>query len=574
MKNHITLAALLSVLVTVAAVHAQQEPPKLPPVKLPKAPAEGAATPAPQATPSAEALQKEEARFAETMGLTYEEWAREYYKIFKLPKKYAIVVAEKRVKPARMMNDVYELVGEEGEYYLARNLPPWDPHSPDHRDWASTELEGVVAEMRGEYLADKYFITDEDDVVPPFTDRITFTDRSDGLPEAGKWQMSLDVADMNGDGRLDLVTPPVRTGPPFPWVFLQGEGGRWGVAKEMSWPKESLKTSYGAVRVADFDGDGNKDIALACHFTRSYVFYGDGKGGFTRYITLPVANPAATSRSLAVADFNKDGRPDLATLAEVDVEMSSSKPIRSGLVNVLLNLPEGWRAITSKFPNAISGDWPTTGDLDGDGWPDLVLTSRKSGVRQLIWRNASQGFEWENIAEQSMPHNAFVFTASTGRFDQHPNADVVACFEQFNPKGGEPPSQACVIYRFHDDKGTFTRTPRPTLLLKSEEDYNNIKTSAVGDLDGDGRDDLVVATAQGAIRVFLQLAPGSLFEDRSPELLEAVKGTDIFDVKVVDLDGDRLGELVVMGAPKEEGKGGVWVFSPRKTHAEPSPKTS
>ena len=74
-------------------------------------------------------------------------------------------------------------------------------------------------------------------------------------------------------------------------------------------------------------------------------------------------------------------------------------------------------------------------------------------------------------------------------------------------------------------------------------------------------------------------APGSpvrraLFEDRSPELLEAVKGTDIFDVKVVDLDGDRLGELVVMGAPKEEGKGGVWVFSPRKTHAEPSPKTS
>ena len=571
MRNRITRPALLCVIVAAATARAQQEPPKLPPIQVPKVVAGGAVTPTP--TPSAEQLRQQETHFAETMGMSYEEWAREYYKVFKLPKKHAIVISENRVKPAKIMNDVYELVGEEGDFYLARNLPPWDPQSPDRADWAKSELDGVIAQMRGEYLADKYFVTDQDDIVPPFTDRIAFTNRSEGLPRSGKWQMSLDVADMNGDGRLDIVAPPIRTGPPYPWIFLQGSEGRWAPAREARWPSESLKTAYGAVRVADFDGDGNKDVALASHFALRYVFYGDGKGGFTRYVTLPSPNQAVTSRSLVVADFNNDGRPDLATLAEVDVEMSSSKPIRSGLVNVLLNLPEGWRAVTAKFPATISGDWLTAGDIDGDGWVDLILTSRKAGVRELIWRNASRGYEWESIADLSMPHNGFVFTANVGHFDSFPAADVVMCFEQFNPKGGEPPSQACVLYRFHDDKGRFTRTPQATLLLKSEEDFNNIKASAIGDLDGDGRDDLVIATARGAIRVFLQLSPGSLFEDTSPELAEAVKGTDVFDLKIVDLDGDHFGELLVMGAPKEEGKGGIWVFSPHKTFAGEGKKT-
>ncbi len=189
------------------------------------------------------------------------------------------------------------------------------------------------------------------------------------------------------------------------------------------------------MRVADFDGDGNKDIAIACHFSKTYVLYGDGKGDFTRSSTIPQTNPDMTSRALAVADFDGDGRPDIATYAEVDLNMATSQRLPGGLVNVALNLPSGWKAVEDDgLPDGIQGDWLTAArHRSATGSADLLLTSRAQNVMDLVFRNAGKGESWQPVASQQMPANAYVLANAVAPLDRFTQPDLLECFEQFNP---------------------------------------------------------------------------------------------------------------------------------------------
>jgi hypothetical protein len=97
------------------------------------------------------------------------------------------------------------------------------------------------------------------------------------------------------------------------------------------------------------------------------------------------------------------------------------------------------------------------------------------------------------------------------------------------------------------------------VLFQDKVEFRNYQAAAAGDLDGDGRNDIVVASTDGRVRVFLQEANGSFYEQRNPGLDR--EGTAFFDVKVADLDGDRRGEVILSGSPfSERPAGGVWVY--------------
>lgn len=383
--------------------------------------------------------------------------------------------------------------------------------------------------------------------------------------------MSFDIADMNGDGRPDLVLPPERLGDGHPWIALQQKDGSWAPWADAKWPTD-IKLDYGTVRVADFDGDGNLDIAIACHFGGTYVLYGNGKGDFTRWARLPKVNQNMTARSLVVADFNNDGRPDIATLAETNIEMGSAKRIDSGLVNVVLNLPSGWKATSDGFSKFIHGDWLSAADIDGDGFPDLLLTSRNLGITDVMMRNVGKGEKFAPMAEAQVPIGGYVLANAVGSLDRFPIPDVVYCVEGFNPRGNEgDPAQACLIYRFHDANGRPSATPTVQTLFKFNEAYNNVNAVAIGDIDGDGRNDIALVTNEGKVRIFLQFPDGTFYEDKSAAL--DTGGADLFDVRIADLYHDGMGEVVVFGTPREQAKaeGGIWVFVPQKPGTKPRP---
>lgn len=481
-------------------------------------------------------------------------------KTYKVPAANVVRVKGNRVYPHPNIPQLYELVAIEGDEAIIRQIPPEDPDSPLHRAWLRAVGQEALWVAQREYLKDKFLVHELPDPPEHFTDKIRFQEIPGEFPRGGQWQMSFDIADMNNDGRLDIILPPARGGEPWPTILLQQADGSFKVAQARY--DSRVRLDYGAVRVADFNGDGNLDLALACHFTRSWVLYNEGGLKFTRAQVLPEAVRGVTFRSLTVGDFNGDKRLDLAALAELDINIKDQSRYGGGLVTLWFNEPSGWRAVTSDaFNKGIMGDWLTAGDINRDRLDDLFLTSRGQGVVELIFLTEKQGTAFRNVAQRKMPINGFVFANALGVFDETKAQDLVVCFEQFNPKVREDPTQGCGIYHFHDAKGKFTEDPTIQLLFKEKAPFKNYNAVAVGDLDGDGREDVVVGNELGAVRVFLQLSPGNFYEQK-PGI--TVKGP-VVDLKVRDLNGDGVSDLVVMSTTGGSvSNGGVWALLSEK----------
>lgn len=101
-----------------------------------------------------------------------------------------------------------------------------------------------------------------------------------GLPREGQWRNDLAVADVNGDGEIDIASTPPRKSMGRPVVFLGDGHGRWRKWTELQTP--ALRYDYGSVVAGDFDRDGRTDLAFAMHLRGFTVLRQAGPGLFER----------------------------------------------------------------------------------------------------------------------------------------------------------------------------------------------------------------------------------------------------------------------------------------------------
>jgi len=162
------------------------------------------------------------------------------------------------------------------------------------------------------------------------------------------------IADIDGDGAPDIVYA-CRDDCQSVVYFNDGRANFTRVAK---WGP--AKGSVRAVSVADFNGDGRLDIA-ACHENIGCsIYFNDGRGQLGQGIRFDT--PKAEAYSMVAADLNGDGRPDIIV----------------GYVKApgVVYLNEGRGTTFTRIP---FGDGKGTiygmavGDLDGDGWPDVIV---------------------------------------------------------------------------------------------------------------------------------------------------------------------------------------------------------
>ena len=111
----------------------------------------------------------------------------------------------------------------------------------------------------------------------PIVDHLEFLPFDSGLPRQGRWRDGFDIADMNGDGHLDIVFGPARKGRSQPNIFLGNGAGSWS-PWQATYPR--LPYDYGDAAAADFNKDGQMDLALAAHLRGIVVLVGDGSGSF------------------------------------------------------------------------------------------------------------------------------------------------------------------------------------------------------------------------------------------------------------------------------------------------------
>ena len=121
------------------------------------------------------------------------------------------------------------------------------------------------------------------------------------------------IADLRNDGKQDLV---VANGSQGMVVLLNNGDGTFGQPTIYVPACHNCQAPEACV-VADFNLDGNLDVACATNIVSSYFFYGKGNGKFGPAIPIKDTIKNQDGFSIAAGDFNNDQAPDLAIPIEL-----------------------------------------------------------------------------------------------------------------------------------------------------------------------------------------------------------------------------------------------------------------
>jgi|HubBroStandDraft_4_1064222.scaffolds.fasta_scaffold14720_2 hypothetical protein len=192
---------------------------------------------------------------------------------------------------------------------------------------------------------------------------------------------SVAIADVNGDGKLDLIVAneqQSKTDPAGSISVMLGKGnGTFHPAVNYS---SGGQSAYSVV-VADVNGDGKLDLVVAngclgsnCAMGGVGVLLGNGDGTFKKAVTYSSGAASVFGSHVAVGDLNGDGKLDLA-VATTGSGCGNGCP--SGLVGVLLGNGDGTFKKAKMYStggfDAIG--WVEIADVNGDKKPDLVVAN-------------------------------------------------------------------------------------------------------------------------------------------------------------------------------------------------------
>jgi len=300
---------------------------------------------------------------------------------------------------------------------------------------------------------------------------------------------SIFAGDFNGDGKLDVAVfqsgnSSALAAGVVSILFGNGDGS-------FQPPKTTmLAMSAAAIAVGDFNGDKNMDIVVAnsdpaTNAVGLQVLLAKGDG------TFQSGNPVADNlqnANLAVADFNKDGKPDLAVAVSGGVQIMLGKGDGTFQIAATLTLEQGFNAVGM-----------LTADLDSDGQTDLIVNSR-----ELVPIPCINPF---NHCEGSVWHFEVYLGKGDGTFQNglvNATQGRIVGVSDFN---GDGKIDAADTLEFAIRLGKGDGTLSPAIPLPNTTGW----LALAADLDSDKLGDIIALDpTNNAINVFLNNSPPSV----------------------------------------------------------------
>ncbi|HKW96842.1 MAG TPA: FG-GAP-like repeat-containing protein [Bryobacteraceae bacterium] len=278
----------------------------------------------------------------------------------------------------------------------------------------------------------------------------------------GGYTQGVAVGDFNGDGKPDLVLASNGT-PSDPQVVAVLLGNADGTFQDGVLYAPAGRSPQTVV-VADFNGDGRQDLAVPDFYSTSTVgplgdvslFLGNGDGTFQPAAKISIGDQA---NWLAVGNFS-NSKPGLAVPSQ-----------NTGHVEVLLGNGDATFQAPAAYPVSKGPDWIGSADFTGDGIPDLITANYSSSDVALLSGKGDGTFN----APVTFAIGATGVSGTVADLNGDGKMDlVIACGNSGN-----------IVVLLGNGNGTF-QAPASYAIGK----FANSVTAA--DLDGDGKPDLAV----------------------------------------------------------------------------------
>ncbi len=344
---------------------------------------------------------------------------------------------------------------------------------------------------------------------------------------------SVAVADVNGDGKPDLIVTNTTSNSVS--VLLNTTAP--GAATPSFAVQQTFATGQSPrfVTVAEINGDGKPDLIVANYFdnTVSVLLNITAPGATTpSFAAQRIVTTGLSPRSVTAADVNDDGKPDLI-VANFD----------GSTVSVMLNTtPPGATAPSfatqQTFATGSTPVFVTVADVNGDGKPDLILSNDNDKTVSVLLNSTASGAATPSFAaQQTFATGSGAQSVTTTDVNGDGKLDLIVANEGGNTvsvllnttaPGAAAPSYAA--------QQTFATGTTPYFVTAT-------------DVNGDGKPDLIVANFGGnTVSVLLNTtAPGAATPSFAAQQTFAT-GSSPASVTVADVNGDGKPDLIVANA--------------------------
>ncbi|HXB08278.1 MAG TPA: FG-GAP-like repeat-containing protein [Puia sp.] len=339
------------------------------------------------------------------------------------------------------------------------------------------------------------------------------------------------IADCNGDGLPEAVVPvPSATGL---YVYQNGTSGGNFFFNSV----RSLPTANGSAAFGDLNGDSLLDLVAGESAAGVIDIYQNTSvtGGTVNFSLVNgiTVSTSAVPASVTVMDLDLDGRPDLivamtdTTLVILRNTTASPASSISFAAPLTFTVPTGNKTVT-------------TGDLDGDGRPDIILTNQ-AGNTISLFRNTSVAGTISLATRQDLTSGNSPRQAAVGDLDNDGRPDLAVV--NWTDKS---------LILFHN------LSTAGSIVLRGDSVYSTGAWGpmgvAIGDIDGDGLPDVAVATTAPTLNM-TQTYPLMLYKNGggsgATHLLPGVAvpgGYSNYSIGLADMNGDGRPDLVSIDA--------------------------